>query len=285
MSKQAAQSKDDNVIFGERFTSKLRVKEGSSGITRSGITRTVSNIDCGGFDYSSVPSSVATFLRTQADRINQTSSKSLLQIGKDLIAAKRYLAHGAFIAWVEYEAGMSARTAQAYMHVANWAARKNSAVTRLAPSILYIISARSVPEEFIEKLLQRMESGEKITARDVRQEIASLRGGANNKNHSGERTESPGSMPDQSLLSVSDAICILVGGLSRSDFVRVKAIMTNRAVLGDPKLAEKIVKAFTSVDESVAIEDRPSSDNVGLTRYFENEASGSPRGRVRAACS
>jgi hypothetical protein len=42
------------------------------------------------------------------------------------IAAKHYLSHGSFLRWVETEAGLPARTAQAYMQVAHWASGKNA---------------------------------------------------------------------------------------------------------------------------------------------------------------
>ena len=170
MIKRATQRKKSpskgNVIFAERFARRQSAAP-------AGCARTPLQAD--GFDYSRLSGSIATFLRSQADRINQTSSKSVIQIGKDLIAAKRYLAHGAFVAWVKCEAGLPARTAQAYMHVANWAAHKSPSVTRLPPSVLYVISARSAPEQFVKQLLERVEAGEQITAQAIRQQIKSIR--------------------------------------------------------------------------------------------------------------
>jgi hypothetical protein len=59
--------------------------------------------------YFLVSPSVANFLRGQADRIRQYTRKSIIQIGKDLVAAKRYLSHGAFLRWVESEVGIPVR--------------------------------------------------------------------------------------------------------------------------------------------------------------------------------
>src|SRR5436305_1571476 len=78
------------------------------------------------FDYSSLPPSVARFLRGQADRIRQHCASSIIQIGKALLEAKHHLSHGAFLPWVECEVGIPARTAQVYMRSANWAAGKSA---------------------------------------------------------------------------------------------------------------------------------------------------------------
>ena len=240
MIKPVTQSKKSrpkgNVIFAERFARKQPAP--------AGYARVPLQLD--GFDYSRLSSSIATFLRTQADRINQTSSKSVIQIGKDLIAAKRYLAHGAFVAWVKCEAGLPVRTAQAYMHVANWAAHKSPSVTRLPPSVLYVISARSAPEQFVQQLLERMEAGERITARDIRQEIKSIRT-PGSTGEGLEAVDAPNTVPHDAPerdLSLARAVDILVHGLAASDFVRVKRIMTSRVVIDDPELAHKIVLAF-----------------------------------------
>jgi len=240
MIKRATQSKKSlsksNVIFAERFARR-----------QSAAPAARTPLQADGFDYSSLSGSVATFLRSQADRINQTSSKSVIQIGKDLIAAKRYLAHGAFVAWVKCEAGLPARTAQAYMHVANWAAHKSPSVTRLPPSVLYVISARSAPEQFVQQLLERVEAGEQITAQAIRQQIKSIRHFASS-DEAPEAVDAPSAVPDDDALdhdlTLARAVDILVHGLSASDFVRVKQIMTSSIVIDDPELAHKIAVAF-----------------------------------------
>src|ERR1700712_4880530 len=102
------------------------------------------------FDYSSVSSPLANFLKGQADRIRRQCVTSIIQIGKALLEAKRHLSHGAFLLWVECEVCMPVRTAQAYMRVAQWAsAQKTAVVAHLSPTILYLLSAPSTPEDFV----------------------------------------------------------------------------------------------------------------------------------------
>ncbi|HEV2956733.1 MAG TPA: DUF3102 domain-containing protein, partial [Xanthobacteraceae bacterium] len=114
------------------------------------------------FDYASLPISVAKFLKGQATRIRQYAGKSIIQIGKDLAAAKHYLSHGQFVRWAEKEVGIPARTAQGYMRAAQWAAGKSAAVAHLPPSLLYVLSASSTPEELVEDILRKAEVGEEI---------------------------------------------------------------------------------------------------------------------------
>ena len=90
-------------------------------------------VDVDGFDYATVSPDVARYLRGHATRLRQYISKSIIQIGKDLLSAKRYLPHGAFLEWVEREAGINPRTAQSYMHAAEWASNKSATVARLPP--------------------------------------------------------------------------------------------------------------------------------------------------------
>jgi len=133
------------------------------------------NIDKPQFDYEMVSSPVANFLKGQADRIRKQCVTSIIQIGKALNEAKRHLSHGAFLRWVEWEVCLPARTAQAYMKVANWAADKNAAVAHLSPSTLYVLSASSTPNEYVTEILSRAESGEIIPPSAVRNELKALR--------------------------------------------------------------------------------------------------------------
>jgi hypothetical protein len=125
-----------------------------------------------GFDYSTLSSAVADFLRGQTHRICRQSGTSIVNIGKDLIAAKHHLSHGAFLKWVEFEVGLPARTAQAYMQMAQWATRKNASVAHLPPSLLYLLSARSTPSSYADDVLKRIEGGERIALQDVRADLS-----------------------------------------------------------------------------------------------------------------
>src|SRR5262245_14032618 len=142
------------------------------------------------FDYGDLSSSAAKFLREQAERIRRQSASSIINIGKDLVAAKHYLSHGAFIAWVESEVGIAARTAQAYMRVAKWVAPKSASIAHLPPSLLYLFSASSTPSSFVVDVLKRIEAGERISLRAIRNELQDLRESTQNERESPARIKS-----------------------------------------------------------------------------------------------
>jgi len=211
---------------------------------------------CAVFDYSDLSSSVAAFLRGQAERIRRQASSSVINIGKDLIEAKRYLSHGAFIALVEGEVGIPARTAQAYMRVAKWAPAKNAKIAHLPLSLLYLLAASSTPEAFATDILKRFEAGERISVQAIRHELRDLREAMYDEPQDRRRCMPPGADIQSSQIVTTDqrgsgatlleAVAILAQGLSAQDFARVQEIMTDSSIIDDPELPQKIVNAFVA---------------------------------------
>lgn len=217
-----------------------------------------------GFDYSGVSPSVAKYLRGQVERIRRSASRSIVEIGKDLIGAKHYLSHGAFLRWVESEVGIPARTAQAYMQAAQWVSNKGAGVAALPPTLLYLLSAPSTPEEFITSVLKRVGAGEQISFQSVRRELKALREAKWDLKHGDGCPEfRPIELNRQTTASngnavalITEAVAILARGLSKAEFTQVREMMTNKAVLEDPELAQKIAAAFGSIQESSQPDDK-----------------------------
>jgi len=214
-----------------------------------------------GFDYSDLSSSVATFLKGQAERIRRQASLSVINIGKDLIFAKRYLSHGAFIAWVEGEIGIPARTAQAYMRVAKWAPPKNSQIQHLPISLLYLLAASSTPEAFAEDILKRIAAGERISIQTIRDELRDLREARQDECQHQRCRMLPGPEHDtrcseiepglivpptraQNSTPLQEAVAILAHRLPARDFVRIQDILTDGAIISDPEFPQRIADAF-----------------------------------------
>jgi hypothetical protein len=117
------------------------------------------------FDYTSVPDDLATKLRNQAARIKEKTKatvSAIIEVGRDLRAAKQNLAHGQFCCWVQAECGFTLRTAQKYMQSAELA-DKNELSSHLSPSVLYLISAKSAPTEVVAEVMSRVESGKVVS--------------------------------------------------------------------------------------------------------------------------
>jgi hypothetical protein len=216
------------------------------------------------FDYDSVSPEVKKFLQGQAERIRRQASTSIIQIGRALINAKRYLSHGAFIIWVENEAWIPARTAQVYMRIAEWTSGKNAAAAHLPPSVLQLLSAPSTPKEFIDSVLARFDAGEPIIPSTIRRELKVLRQAqretlqkmtsisVSRDNSSAEdagthRRGADGAYVDAAA-TLRQAVTIMARGLSREDFERVRAILTSAQVLDAPQLAFAIAASFSHVD-------------------------------------
>jgi Protein of unknown function (DUF3102) len=206
------------------------------------------------FDYESVPSSVAKFLRGQADRIRRQCTGSVIQIGKALLEAKRHLSHGGFLRWVEAEVGIPARTAQAYMRVANWASGKCATVAHLAPSALYLLSSEGVPKDFVIDIIGRLEAGERIAPSAIREELKAFRL-STQKEHVGkemcaqpklyDRTEGIAVADERRLgRAMAEVVTVLMRGLSAADFSRIRDIVTNDAIVFDPRLGQSLKRAF-----------------------------------------
>jgi hypothetical protein len=209
------------------------------------------------FDYESVPASVATFLKGQADRIRRSSAKCVIQVGKDLIAAKHYLSHGSFGRWVQTEIGIPVRTAQAYMRVAQWTS-KRAAFAYLPPSVLYLLSASNTPDAFTRDILDRLEAGATITIPELKAELKALRRARREPQQEGfgakhDFAQNQASRPAAKIHpDVLAAVKIIARGLAVEDFARVRDVMTSKAVLDDPEFAQNIRAAFSCVEHLIA---------------------------------
>lgn len=202
------------------------------------------------FDYASVSTSVATFLRGESERIRRQYTHSIVQIGKALLGAKRYLSHGSFIAWVEAEVGMPARTAQAYMRVAQWASGKSASVAHLPPVVLYLLSASSTPPEFARDVIERAEAGEKIAFADLRRELRDYREAEIKAIRDKELSLAPSAPAGPAMETrplLEQAIMIIARELSEADFLRVESVFTDRNLTADPNFADQIASLFSKV--------------------------------------
>jgi hypothetical protein len=206
------------------------------------------------FDYTSVPTSVAKFLKGQATRIRQYTGKTIVQIGGDLASAKHYLSHGQFLRWVESEVGIPPRTAQAYMQAAQWASNHRATAAVLPPSLLYILSSPSTPREFAKAVERRVEAGERISPTAVRAELKAIRTAERTAkaNECTSRPTPPNATNQDDTMThidfaLNEVVEILANSLSAADFSRVCAVLISNDVLDQPDLSGKIRRAFCYV--------------------------------------
>lgn len=101
------------------------------------------------FDYSGLPEREALSLRMRAERIRtrmKRTAEDIVEIGRDLLAAKEETPHGQFEAWLASEFEMSHVTAFNFMNVAERYGGKSSTVEDLPMRALYLLAAPSTPE-------------------------------------------------------------------------------------------------------------------------------------------
>jgi hypothetical protein len=190
----------------------------------------------------------------------------------DLLAAKRYLAHGVFIDWVEQEVGMPARTAQVYMQVAQWISGKSATVAHLPLSVLYVLSARNTPEQLVSEVMKDVEAGKSVTSTVVRQRLKAMRevkslDGLGNGRRGRRRNNAPGTTdpvasrganPES---AINELIRILARALPAADFERVREIFASDLIKNNQKLGRNINIAFGWTEET-ALES--ARQDVGL---------------------
>ncbi len=133
-----------------------------------------------GFNYACVERGVADQVRGQAARIRETVKRSLeavIEVGRDLRAAKGALPHGLFGTWLKAEFGWTERTARNFMAVAERFGPKTEIISDLAiaPTAAYLLAAPSAPEEACLAAVRRAEAGERITACVARDLLARAR--------------------------------------------------------------------------------------------------------------
>jgi hypothetical protein len=131
----------------------------------------------GSFDYSILDSELAEQAQAAAGRIKdrlQTTRRSYIDIGNDLIEMKEKLGHGRFGPWLETEFTMSVRFADDCMASARLVT-KFAVGANLPPTILVALASPSADPGIIEDVLADFKVGKVVTAADVKEKLAEAR--------------------------------------------------------------------------------------------------------------
>jgi hypothetical protein len=130
------------------------------------------------FDCQALPVGTAAALQQSAERIRclgTTQTETIIEIGRELIAAKGRLEHGQFTSWIDAEFRMSIRTAQNYMAVTERLAERNAIISFLEPTALYALAAPSTPLSVHEDVTTRITRGEPVTTKFVKELVSIAR--------------------------------------------------------------------------------------------------------------
>jgi hypothetical protein len=127
------------------------------------------------FNYSSVPE-LEDDLRTTASLIRENYTKTVIEVGKELQRVKELLGHGLFLDWVRAEFGFSVRLAENMMAAAKFAAANSQLIANLMPTAIYALAAKSTPHDALQAVVARLEAGETVSPRTVKEVIRQATG-------------------------------------------------------------------------------------------------------------
>jgi hypothetical protein len=99
----------------------------------------------------------------------------VIEIGRRLSESKQLCGHGNWLPWLEREFGWSDDTARNYMQVSELAESRNFRDLSLPISGLYLLAAPSTPEEVRQEVIERVENGERLSVKHVKELIDEAR--------------------------------------------------------------------------------------------------------------
>src|SRR5262249_39601338 len=108
-------------------------------------------------DYQNLSAETLADLAERAARIKAALQRSVVEIGRELIEAKKHLTHGQFDTWVEREPGLSIRMAHLIMR-AYALCRENETFSLLDRSALFALSA--APATAVTAVKERIAAGD-----------------------------------------------------------------------------------------------------------------------------
>jgi hypothetical protein len=125
------------------------------------------------FDYDTVGLDIATKLKAHAESIRariRKSTEDIIEIGRDLLAAKEHVKRGQFDSWVEHQVGIPRRTAYAYIRVARLY-EKSATVALLPLATVHRLAAPSAPPTVVDIVITKAAAGEIVPDAVVREMI------------------------------------------------------------------------------------------------------------------
>jgi hypothetical protein len=97
---------------------------------------------------------------------------SVIEVGRELVAAKAQCPHGTWLPWLEENFGWMEMTATRYMRVAQtFKSFKSNSVLTIDSSALYLLAGPRVPQTIRDEATERAAQGEKITRKKVQEMI------------------------------------------------------------------------------------------------------------------
>ena len=134
----------------------------------------VVNADTPSSLYIGMDQATARFAQKSADRIRNLvgrQAQNMMHIGQELLDVRKQLQHGQFLEWVNVELGISARTAQKFMNVAENLGPHFEKLKQLNSTTLYALAATSLTDESRKSVLEVIDKEPSATDQIVQDAI------------------------------------------------------------------------------------------------------------------
>jgi hypothetical protein len=123
------------------------------------------------FDYTGLSPDLADAARATAERIRFRLRDNIIGTGRDLLAIKTRMQHGAFGAWIKAELNITDRSAERYMGAARLA-DKSDTVSVLPVASVYLLAAPSAPAGIVAEVLDAAAAGNVLPLPALKAKIA-----------------------------------------------------------------------------------------------------------------
>lgn len=127
------------------------------------------------YDYEQLPKAHREQIKRSALTIKprlKRAAEDIFVIGRELSAIKENFPHGEYGRWLDIEFGLSDRMAQRFVNVYARLGIKSDKLSVLPPSTLYMLSAKSTPDEAIQEIAKQIEVQGRLSVAYVEQAIA-----------------------------------------------------------------------------------------------------------------
>lgn len=230
-------------------------------------------------DYSTLNADVATEMRERANRIRRLQRASVLDVGRELIAAKKLVEHGFFREWVETACQMQIRTAQRSMRVAELV-EENDKLSYLPADGILALASRSAPQPVVKEIIAEIAAGERPSTAGIKRRITdAIKDGrrAHEQTEDGDELQHREPNPAEQEIATDELIDMLVTWhridefmalLETADLSRVVHVLRDRRNRPDNR-------TVTEADPAVGLHPiRPmlETEAPGLPNYFTGPA-------------
>ena len=197
------------------------------------------------FDYEVLEPTQRALVRQYTgeiqDRLRRTA-QDIWEIGQRLANVRDHLQHGQFDAWLKAEFGWSRRTAYNFINVyESFGEQATLGELDIATSALYLLAAPSTPKSVRQQYLEKAQSGEKLTHKDLKQAL---------KGTKSKKTKSKNSIGSSSPATATDTVAgpEIVAVISR-EIVQQQDLVTED-VAGDGLVQSPVESSPTFATQS-----------------------------------